>query len=105
MRLKDLGVFLIDLFDAPIQVRNSREGVQQIREAIMVFRDKLKRRNIEVAEENIVFLLARTSYRATIRQTFPWSRLVPWIDFRTSSAETEPAAPPDPARDIGSGSS
>jgi len=44
-----------------------------------------------VADENIVFLLARTSYRAMIRREFPHSRLVRWIDFRTSSAEAEPS--------------
>jgi hypothetical protein len=92
LRLKDLGVFLVDLFDAPIQVRNSREGVQQIRDAIPLFRDKLEQRSIEVADENIVFLLARTSYRATIQREFAKSRFVRWIDFRTNSAKAEPGS-------------
>jgi len=92
LRLKEMGVFLVDLYDAPIRVRNSPEGVQQILEAISEFRDKLKRRSIEVAEENIVFLLARTSYRAKIRRAFPRSWLVPWIDFRMSNAKAGPDA-------------
>jgi hypothetical protein len=82
LQLKELGVFLVDIFDMPIKVRGSVEGMRQIVEAIPMLRGKLKRRKIEVADENIVFLLARKSYRATIRREFPKSPLVPWIDFR-----------------------
>ncbi len=89
LQLKELGVFLVDLFDTPIQVRNSPEGMQQIVGALPAFRDKLKRRSIEVEDESIVFLLARTSYRARIRREFPRSRLVRWIDFRMSCAKAE----------------
>jgi len=85
LRLKELGVFLVDLYDLPIRVRGDAAGVQQIREAVPLFREKLKRRNIDVADENIVFLLARRNYRAILQDEFPESRLVQWIDFRMSN--------------------
>jgi hypothetical protein len=61
--------------------------MRQIVEAIPMLREKLKRRNIEVPDDNIVFLLARTSYRKEIRREFPKSRLETWIEFRMSSAK------------------
>jgi len=85
-RLKELPVFLVDIFDKPIKVRGSPEGMRQIVEAIPALRAKLKRRDIEVAEKRIVFLLARKNYRKQISEEFPKSSLVPWIDFRTRSA-------------------
>jgi hypothetical protein len=87
LRLKEQGIFLVDLLDSPIKVRGSPEGLRQVIEAIPILRAKLARRNIEVADENMVFLLARNSYRAKIRQEFPRSQLVRWVDFRTTRAD------------------
>jgi len=82
IRLKKMGIFLMDIFDKPIKVRNSDEGLQKIIRAIPKFRSKLKKRNIKIEEEKIVFLLARNSYKNQIRESFPKAKLVKWINFR-----------------------
>ena len=82
LKLKQLRVFLVDIVDKPIRVRNSPDGVRQIIEAIPKLRAKLEGRNIDIRDERIVFLLARKNYRKWIREAFPKSRLVPWKDFR-----------------------
>jgi hypothetical protein len=90
LRLKELGIFLIDILDTPVIVRNSPEGMRQIIEALPMLRGKLKRRHLEVVDEKIIFLLARKSYQAYIRREFPTSRLVPWIDFRMGDSKPQP---------------
>jgi hypothetical protein len=82
LRLKAQRVFLIDIFDSPIKVRDSTEGVRQIVEAIPMLRWKMKDRKIEIADDKIIFLLARSSYMKHIRREFPKSSCVQWIDFR-----------------------
>lgn len=82
LKLKRLRVFLVDILDEPIRVRGSRDGLRRIIESIPTLRAKFERRNIDVSDECIVFLLARTNYRKWIRQAFPKSSLVRWIDFR-----------------------
>jgi hypothetical protein len=82
MKLKQRRVFLVDLVDEPIRVRGSSEGIERIIEAIPKLRAKLARRNIDISDERVVFLLARGNYRKWIREAFPKSSLVPWIDFR-----------------------
>lgn len=82
LKLKQLRVFLVDIADEPIRVRGSPEGVRRIIEAIPKLRAKLERRNIDIDDEHIVFLLARKDYQKWISQAFPKSSLVRWIDFR-----------------------
>jgi hypothetical protein len=60
----------------------------QIVEAIPMLRGKRKRRKLEVPDETIVFLLARTSKRAKIRRPFPKSQLVLWLAFRRGNGGT-----------------
>jgi hypothetical protein len=97
LRLKAQRVFLIDIFDSPFKVRDSTEGVRQIVEAIPLLRGKMKSRNIEIKDGRITFLLARNDYRRHIRQEFPRSRTVPWVDFRTQGAIALQAIPADHA--------
>jgi len=82
LKLKELRVFLVDIVDEPIRVRNSPDGIRRIIEAIPNLRGNLESRNIDINEEQIVFLLARKTYQKWIRGAFPKSRLVTWIDFR-----------------------
>jgi hypothetical protein len=86
-QLKDRRIFLVDILDTPIKVRGSPEGLRQIVEAIPLLRDKLKQRNIQVADEHIIFLLARRTYEAKIKQEFPNSKRVQWVHFRMSNAD------------------
>jgi hypothetical protein len=87
LKLRDQRVFLVDILDTPVKVRNSPEGLQQVIEAIPRLRANLKRRGIKIADEKIIFLLARNSYRTHIRREFPKSKMVPWIDFRMDNSE------------------
>ena len=82
LKLKQLRVFLVDILDEPIRVRDSPEGVQRIIEAIPKLRAKLKRRNIDIADERIIFLLARKNYQKWIREAYPESTRIRWMDFR-----------------------
>ena len=82
LRLRELGVFLVDIFDRPIMVRNNPEGLEKIVEAIPMLPAKLRDRGILVDEKIMIFLLARNNYKRKIRETFPNAKLVSWIDFR-----------------------
>jgi hypothetical protein len=83
-KLKEMGAFLIDIYDQPVRVRerNKPPNIQPIVEAIPKLREKMVRRGIEVPDERIVFLLARNHYKKVLQQYFPDSKTVPWIDFR-----------------------
>ena len=85
-RLKSMGIFLIDICDEPIRVRNSPEGVERIIHEISKLREKITLRGIDVPDEKIVFLLARSGYERHIRKEFPRSSRITWKDFRMSSA-------------------
>lgn len=78
------GIFLIDICDEPIKVRNNPEGIQRIKREIPKLRGKMKRRNINVAVEDILFLLARNNYIKDIKREFPNSTYKTWMDFRMS---------------------
>ncbi len=82
LKLKQIHVFLVDILDEPIRVRDSPEGVQRIIQSIPELRAKLEYRNIDIADDQIVFLLARKNYQKWIREAFPESNRVRWIDFR-----------------------
>lgn len=82
LKLKQLRIFLVDIVDEPIRVRASPEGVRRIVDAIPKLPAKLKHRNIDIADERIIFLLARKNYQKWIREVFPKSNRVRWIDFR-----------------------
>ena len=82
LRLRAMGIFLIDICDDPIKVRGCSEGVQRIIDEIPRLREKMAAREIRVPDRGIVFLLARTNYLEHIRREFPDSQYVRWIDFR-----------------------
>ena len=81
-RLKKRGVFLIDICDEPIKVRNSPEGVARIIAEIPKLRSKLKRRKIRISEDKIIFLHARRDYTRELRSAFPNSKHTCWMCFR-----------------------
>lgn len=88
MLLKELqkrGIFLIDIYEKPIKVRNNLVGIQKITDEIPQLRRKLAARNIEIADSNIVFLLARGNYQKQIKAVFPDSKQIRWIKFRLTS--------------------
>ena len=83
------GIFLIDICDEPLKVRNSPEGLQRIIDDIPMLRGKMKRREISVPDEDIVFLLARENYKKHLRKEFPISHMIRWIDFRMSPGQED----------------
>jgi len=81
-RLRDKGVFLVDICDIPVKVRGNPSGERKIVVEIPKLRSKLTHRGIHVPDEQITFLLARTSYSRQIREGFPDAQRIRWIDFR-----------------------
>jgi hypothetical protein len=83
--LKKYGIFLIDICDEPVRVRNNPEGVDRIVYELSNLRAKMKKRHISVPDDQIIFLLARNNYLREIRTQFPAARHIRWIDFRMSA--------------------
>jgi hypothetical protein len=84
LQLQKKGVFLIDICDKPIKVRDCPQGIQRIKVEINKLRDKIHSREIFIPENNIIFLLARRDYEKEIRNEFPKAQLIRWINFRMS---------------------
>ena len=82
LQLKAMGVFLVDIYGEPIQVRNHPENQAVILNAIPTLKERLELRNIIVNEAQMIFLVPRGGYKRTIRECFPAARIVTWIDFR-----------------------
>jgi len=96
LRLKDMSIFLIDICDEPIRVRGCPDGVQRVKEEIPKLRSKMSKRNIQVADENIIFLLARTDYTGEVRNAFPDAQHIRWKEFRISTAAEQASRAPLP---------
>lgn len=84
-KLKEMGIWLIDVYEYPIKVRHDEANLEIIKEHIPKLRAKMRERNIFIDEKNMIFLLARNSYKSLIRQYYPNSKAIPWIDFRMQS--------------------
>jgi hypothetical protein len=82
LALRDRGVFLVDICDEPIKVRNSPEGVCRIISEIPGLGYKLRKRGIVVPEDAMVFLLARRNYESHIRRAYPKAVRVTWKYFK-----------------------
>jgi len=85
-RLKDMGIFIVDIYDEPIEVRRQRENMKLIIYEIPKLREKLAARDIIIQDENMIFLMARKGYESTISQVFPTARKFYWKEFRLSSS-------------------
>ena len=86
-KLKERQIFLIDIYDRPIKVRNNEKNQQIILNEIPNLRKKMKERYIDVKDEDIIFLLPRNrlagkSYKKVIKKYFPQSKVIRWKDFR-----------------------
>ncbi len=83
--LQRAGIFLVDICDDPIKVRDNPDGEKRIVREIRTLRKRLAARKIQIPDEKITFLLARKSYLSHIKLEFPMSRYIPWIEFRINS--------------------
>ena len=57
-------------------------GLQRIKDEIPRLRAKMAARGLTVADETITFLLARSHYASLLREHFPRSTHIRWVDFR-----------------------
>ncbi len=85
--LRDNGIFLVDICDAPIKVRGDRAGLERIAADILLLTRKLQTRGIVISEDAMVFLLARKTYAPKIRHEFPKGKRFTWKEFRTTPEE------------------
>ena len=90
-KLKDRGIFLMDIVDDPIKIsdRNLTGGINQenleyLVRQIPLLRNKIRSRGIDIEDENIIFLLARKHYKKYLDEAFPKSQKIRWIDFQLS---------------------
>jgi hypothetical protein len=89
LRLKWSGVFLIDICDEPIRVRNSKAGLQRIKDDIPNLRRKLRARGLVIADKRITFLRARRDYASLLKEHFPRSTHIDWKNFRVQPGNEE----------------
>jgi len=87
IKLENKGIFLIDILDRPLQIRDWHTGLNKKNYKILLaeipkLRGKIKSRNIEIDNKNIIFLLARNNYKKELKKEFPGSEFIRWIDFR-----------------------
>lgn len=81
--LKTEGIFLIDIFDKPIQIRGNKMNEAILIKQIPLLANKIQRElNIDLVENQWIFLLARTSYRKHLNSYFPSASKIRWKDFR-----------------------
>lgn len=81
-QLSDRKVFLIDMFEAPIEVRNNRKNM-----GIILSESNLKDLADRVSSlvhtnTKIIFLLARKGYEKRLKQKFSNAKFSYWKDFR-----------------------
>jgi len=90
-KLQQKGIFLIDIYDKPIKIRdrNQPKGINipnlnRLKSQIPKLKEKIKNRRIAIEEENIIFLLARQHYKRELKEQFPHSQMIAWKKFRES---------------------
>ena len=90
--LQSMGVFLMDIADKPIRIRDRKrsqgineENLKTLIGEIPKLRAKIKSRRVVIEDKDITFLLARQHYLKVIRKEFPNSEFMKWIDFRMNN--------------------
>ncbi|WP_420580202.1 hypothetical protein [Reichenbachiella sp.] len=89
--LKEMGIFLIDIVERAIQIRDRKsptgineENLVMLIDTIPTLKRRITQKGIDVDEGNIIFLLPRNHYRKQLKTHFPNSTLVRWKEFRMS---------------------
>jgi hypothetical protein len=83
-QLKQSGIFLIDMFEAPIEVRENIDNRKVILSDSNMLDLKHRIGQYVQDERKIVFLLARNGYTSELKKHFPLARFVSWKEFRIS---------------------
>ncbi len=83
-KLKDMGIFLMDIIDEPRIIGNNRRNLNFLIGQIPYFRGKMTERGVRVDDENIIFLLlsGRPGYEDRLEEEFPNSKKIRWVHFR-----------------------
>jgi hypothetical protein len=88
-KLCDSGIFLMDITDESIRIRETRginrKNLRYLISEIKTLRARIKDRGISIDDEDIIFLLPRRHYKRQLDEEFPRSKKIRWIDFRLSS--------------------
>ena len=79
----------MDIFDEPIRISVrgkgiNKEALKKIIDNISCLRDKIKSRGIKIEDSNIIFLDPNHGYYKELKKEFPESKIIKWVDFRTS---------------------
>ncbi len=89
MNLKSKGIFLVDIVDKPLKVRDksqpgsiNQKNLDEIISEIPNLRKKLNERTVSIDEQRMIFLLPRLHYKKDLVKEFPHSQLIRWKDFR-----------------------
>jgi len=90
--LKLLGIFLIDIVDMPIRIRDRKtkggidqENLRTLKNEISKLREKISSRGIAIDDDKMIFLVPRLHYKKEIQSEFPKAQIVRWKDFRLTS--------------------
>lgn len=81
-QLQKQGIFLIDILDLPLKIRENKENELYLVSQIPNLRDKVKSMKIGLDESDWIFLLARTSYTKHLNREYPLAQKIRWKDFR-----------------------
>ena len=81
-RLKKKGIFLVYIYDEPVKVCDTPEGLKVIIDAVPKLRKKIKKRGINVDDSNIIFLMSRSNYKKLLKDEFPDAKFIQKVDFR-----------------------
>lgn len=87
-KLKNNGIFLIDIYEEPIQIRNNQENLDLIFSVSNLDRLLIRVGNLCSKHTQVIFLLARSysaNYRKLLESKFPNAYFYRWIDFRINA--------------------
>lgn len=87
--LKDMGIFLMDIMDMPIRIRDrkakggiNQENLRALKNEIPKLRDTISSRGIVIDDDKMIFLIPRPHYKKEIKREFRKACIVRWKDFR-----------------------
>lgn len=88
-KLKLKGIFLMDICDEPLRIRDrncpgwiNRENLEILISHIPKLMNKIKKRIGGIKEEKIIFLLPRNHYKRLLKEYFPKAQYYSWKEFR-----------------------
>lgn len=85
--LKEYGIFLIDILDHPILIRDSggiiKENLEILKTGIQNFPSHLARNGIDVPQANWTFLIPTgRNYTRLLKNLYPEAKVIIWPDYR-----------------------